>query len=288
MPYATARDGVKLYFEEAGAGAPVIFVHEYAADYRTWEPQLRYLSRQFRCVTFSARGYPPSDIPTANAAYSQAIARDDVIAVMDHLEIDKAHVVGHSMGAYTTLHVGLDYPERCRSLTVAGCGWGSDQSMREQAEQMGRAIADMFRNEGIEIAANKYANFPVRLQHRAKDPRGWAEFLRLLSEHSGEGHALTMLNVQLKRPTLYELRERLAKLTIPMLIVSGDEDDWCLDGSVLLKRTVPTAGLLVLPRSGHTITSEEPEAFSRGLFELFTAVDAGRWMAHRLPAKATT
>lgn len=281
MPYAPAKDGVRLYFEEAGSGTPVVFVHEYAADYRTWEPQLRYLSRQYRCVTFSARGYPPSDVPEADTAYSQAIARDDVIAVMDHLAIDRAHVVGHSMGAYTTLHVGLDYPQRCRSLTIAGCGWGSDPTASEQAEQFGRAIADMFRNEGIAAAADKYANFPVRLQHRAKDPRGWAEFLRWLSEHSAEGHALTMLNVQLKRPTLHELRDRLAALRIPMLVVSGDEDDWCLDGSVLLKRTVPTAGLLVLPRSGHTITSEEPEAFNRALSELFTAADSGRWMAHR-------
>ncbi|MCC6891012.1 MAG: alpha/beta hydrolase [Hyphomicrobiales bacterium] len=282
MPYATAKDGVRLYFEEVGCGTPVVFVHEYAADYRTWEPQLRFLSRQYRCVTFSARGYPPSDVPSTDTAYSQAIARDDVTTIMDHLAIDCAHIVGHSMGAYTTLHVGLDYPQRCRSLIVAGCGWGSDPAAREQAERMGRAIADMFRDEGIAAAADKYANFPVRLQHRAKDPRGWAEFVHWLSEHSAEGHVLTMLNVQLKRPTLYDLRDRLTKLAVPMLVVSGDEDDWCLDGSVFLKRTVPTAALLVLPRSGHTITSEEPEAFSRALFEVFTAVDAGRWMAHRL------
>ncbi len=282
MPYACAKDGVKLDYEEAGCGTPVVFVHEFAGDYRTWEPQIRALARQYRCVTFSARGFPPSDIPKDDAAYSQSIARDDVIAVMDDLHIDRAHVVGHSMGAYTTLHVGLDHPNRCRSLTVAGCGWGSDPNAREQVAQMASAVADMFRNEGIAIAAEKYANLPVRLQFKGKDPRGWAEFLRRLSEHSAEGHALTMLNVQLRRPTLYQLQERLRKLTLPMLVVTGDEDDWCLDGSILLKRTVPTAGLLVLPRSGHTVTSEEPEAFNRALFEFFTAADANRWMAHRL------
>jgi pimeloyl-ACP methyl ester carboxylesterase len=185
------------------------------------------------------------------------------------------------MGAYTTLNIGLDYPHRCRSLTVAGCGWGSTPGAREEAAKSGRAIADMFLNDGMVIAADKYAHFPVRLQHKGKDPRGWQEFRQWLSEHSSEGQALTIINLQLRRPTLYELKDRLAKMTLPLLIVTGDEDEWCLDGSVMLKRTVPTAGLLVLPRAGHTITSEEPEAFNRALFELFGAVDNGRWMVHR-------
>jgi pimeloyl-ACP methyl ester carboxylesterase len=285
MPYASANDGVKLYFEEAGSGAPVVFVHEYAADYRTWEPQMRALSRLYRCVTFSARGYPPSDMPTDDAAYSQAIARDDVVAVMDHLAIDRAHVVGHSMGSYTALHVGLDFPARCVSLTAAGCGWGSDPNVREQALQMAQDTAAMFSREGMPGAAEKYANYPVRLQFKGKDPRGWAEFKQWLSEHSAEAHARVMLNVQARRPTLFDLQDRLKKLAIPLLIISGDEDDWCLDGSVFLKRIAPSAGLLVLPRTGHTITSEEPEAFNRALLDFFATVETGRWMAHHAAAE---
>ena len=87
MPYVTATDGTRLYYEEVGSGTPVVFVHEYAGDYRTWEPQLRYFARQHRCVTFSARGYPPSDTPKEASRYSQDIARKDVIAVMDGLGI---------------------------------------------------------------------------------------------------------------------------------------------------------------------------------------------------------
>ena len=97
-------------------------MHEYAGDYRSFEPQMRYFSRQHRCVTYSQRGYPPSDVPRDSARYSQDIARDDVIAVMDALAIDKAHVVGHSMGAYTALHVGIEYPQRCRSLVIIAQG----------------------------------------------------------------------------------------------------------------------------------------------------------------------
>jgi pimeloyl-ACP methyl ester carboxylesterase len=97
MPHVRTRDGIRLYCEDAGTGVPVVFVHEYAADYRTWEPQMQHFSRSHRCVTYSQRGYPPSDVPDDPDKYLQDAFRDDVIAVMDGLNIDKAHIVGHSM-----------------------------------------------------------------------------------------------------------------------------------------------------------------------------------------------
>lgn len=281
MPYVTASDGTRLFYEEAGTGTPVVFVHEYAGDYRTWEPQLRHFSRQHRCVAFSSRGYPPSDIPADSQRYSQDIARMDVIAVMDGLGIGKAHVVGHSMGAYTTLHVGIRHPERCLSLTAAGCGWGSNPAERDAAKEAVKEIARKFQEDGIAVAAPWYADFPMRQAHKNKDPRGWAEFARMLGEHDGIGHAHTMLKVQLERPTLWELEPELKKLNLPLLIIVGDEDEACLDGSLLMKRRAPQAALCVIPRSGHTITSEEPAAFNTALAELFAAVEAGRWMAHK-------
>jgi pimeloyl-ACP methyl ester carboxylesterase len=289
MPTATAADGTRLYVEEAGAGTPVVFVHEYAGDHRSWEPQMRHLSRQHRCVSYSQRGYPPSDVPTDPARYAQDIARDDVIAVMDALAIDKAHVVGHSMGAYTALHVGIRYPARCLSVTAAGCGWGSnpDPAHRNTMKAMAADTGRMFADEGIAAAAAKYADAPMRQAYNHKDPRGWAEFARMLAEHSPAGHAHTMLNLQLKRPTLWEMEEELRAFSVPLLVIVGDEDDLCLDGSLFLKRTVPTAALLVLPRAGHTINSEEPAAFNAALAELFAAAEAGRWLAHKpAPSRA--
>jgi pimeloyl-ACP methyl ester carboxylesterase len=284
MAMISAPDGTKLYVEECGSGTAIVFVHEFAADYRTWEPQLRYFSRQYRCVTYSQRGYPPSDVPTDPARYSQNLARDDVIAVMDSLGIDKAHVVGHSMGAYTALHVGIQYPHRCMSVTAAGCGWGStpDPAKRDAMKVMAAEAGKMFATEGIIAAAAKYADAPMRQSFKNKDPRGWAKFARMLSEHSAEGHALTMLNLQLKRPTLWEMEAELKQFLVPLLVIVGDEDDLCLDGSVFIKRTAPTAALLVLPRAGHTITSEEPAAMNAALAELFSAVEAGRWLAHKM------
>jgi len=283
MPHATASDGTRLYYEETGIGTPVIFVHEYAADYRTWEPQMQRFSRSHRCVTYSQRGYPPSDIPTDPERYLQDVFRDDVIAVMDALKIDKAHVVGHSMGAATALHVGIRYPGRCLSVTAAGCGYGSspDPQIVEQTRAASRETGKMFANEPMSVTAPRYADGATRQTHKNKDPRGFAHFVRMLSEHSAIGHSLTMINLQARRPTLYEMEADLKVFGPPLLIVVGDEDDWCVDASIYLRRTVPTAGLLVIPRSGHTITSEEPDKFNAALAELFADAEAGRWLAHK-------
>jgi pimeloyl-ACP methyl ester carboxylesterase len=283
MPMITSTDGTRLHYEEAGSGTPVVFVHEFAGDWRTWEPQMRTFARSHRCVTYSQRGYPPSDVPSDPARYGQDIARGDVVAMMDALGIGKAHVVGHSMGAYTALHVGLRHPERCLSVTAAGCGWGSLPSpeARDSMRKVAAETAKMFSEKSMPEAAVLYGAAPSRLSHKFKDPRGYAEFVRMLSEHSAQGHALTMAMLQSKRPTLWDMEQDLKKFSVPLLIICGDEDDTCLEGSVFLKRTAPTAALLVIPRSGHTITSEEPAAVNAALAELFAAAESGRWLAHR-------
>jgi pimeloyl-ACP methyl ester carboxylesterase len=286
MPKIKTADGVNLYYEEAGAGTCVVFVHEFAGDFRTWEPQMRRFSRSHRCVTFSQRGYPPSDVPDDPARYGQDIARADVVAIMDALGIAKAHIVGHSMGAYTALHVGIRHPERCISVTAAGCGWGSlpDPAARAAMRVQAAETSKMFVEKGIVAAAAIYADTPTRQSQKYKDPRGYAEFSRMLSEHSARGQALTMAMLQSKRPTLWDMEADLKTFSVPLLIIVGDEDETCLDGSLFLRRTAPTAGLLVIPRSGHTITSEEPDAVNAALAELFAAAENGRWLAHR-PAR---
>jgi pimeloyl-ACP methyl ester carboxylesterase len=283
MPHVTSGDGTRIYYEEAGQGTPVVFVHEYAGDWRTWEPQMRYFSRAHRCVTYSQRGYPPSDVPGDANKYSQAIFRDDVIAVMDALGIDKAHVVGHSMGAATALHVGIKYPQRCLSVTAAGCGYGSspDPKVVQESRAASRETSKMFAENTMAEGAKRYGDGPTRQAQKNKDPRGYAHFIQMLSEHSSKGHALVMENLQAKRPTLWEMEADLRKFKPPLLVLVGDEDEWCVDASIFLRRIAPTAGLCVIPRSGHTITSEEPDKFNAALAELIAAAEAGRWLAHK-------
>ena len=275
MPHAPAKDGTRLYYEEAGSGTPLIFIHEFAGDYRSWEPQMRFFARYYRCIAYNARGFPPSDIPEDPARYSQAHARDDVVAVLDHLKVDRAHVVGLSMGGFAALHVGITYPQRARSLVIAGCGYGAEPDKKEKFQAECEAAAASFESNWTE-AAKKYALGPTRVQFQNKDPRGWEEFARQLSEHSPKGQALTMRGVQMRRPSLYELVGDMKKINVPALIVTGDEDDPCLEPALLMKRSITTSGLVVLPRAGHTSNIEDPDAFNRALFEFFMLVDQGR------------
>ena len=281
MPRAFIN-GVNLYYEEAGHAVPMIFVHEFAGEARSWEPQVRFFRRRYRTITFNARGYPPSDVPEDPAAYSQRQAVEDIRGVLDHLKIDKAHVVGLSMGGYAALHFGLLYPERALSLVVAGAGYGSKPEERETFRRDCAALAERFEREPMEKVAAMYAMGPARVQFRDKDPQGWDQFCELLKRQSATGHALTMRRVQITRESIYELGDRMARLTVPTLIVTGDEDDPCLEPALYMKRTIPTAGLLIIPRSGHTINLEDPDLFNRHVLDFVTAVDAGRWTPRNL------
>src|SRR3954454_19111650 len=164
MVHLTTDDGVKLYYEETGTGTPVIFVHEFAGDVRSWQPQVRYFSRRYRCIAYNARGYPPSDVPESPERYSQDRARDDIRAVLDGLKLERAHVVGLSMGAFATLHFGLAYPARALSITVAGGGYGSHPGHYRQFQEDSRRNAEAIRRDGMAKFVASYGVGPTRVQ----------------------------------------------------------------------------------------------------------------------------
>ncbi|HZT51043.1 MAG TPA: alpha/beta fold hydrolase [Stellaceae bacterium] len=279
MPYAAAGDGVRLYFEEVGEGRPLIFVHEFGGDLRSWEPQLRHFARYYRCIAFNARGYPPSDVPEDPDRYSVERAADDIAAVLDHLAIDRAHVVGLSMGGFATLHFGLRHHDRARSLAICGCGYGAEKDKRAHFQRDSEELADRFEREGSAAVAAHYAEGATRVQFQNKDPRGWREFAERLAEHSAVGSANTLRGVQARRPSLYDLVDRMAQIRVPTLIVTGDEDEACLQPGLLLKRIIATSGLAVLPKTGHLVNLEDPALFNRTLGEFLFAVELGRWPA---------
>ena len=277
MPMLAADDGVNLHYEEAGAGTPVVFVHEFAGDARSWEPQLRHFSRRYRCIAYNARGYPPSEVPEDIERYSQARARDDIRSVLDALGIERAHVVGLSMGANACLHFGIAYGQRALSLTFAGGGYGSHPAQYVAFQEASRANAEALRRHGMAQFAATYGHGPTRVQFQNKDPRGFDEYIRQLTEHSVPGSACTLLGVQARRPSFYDLTADIARLDVPLLVMVGDEDEPALETSAMIKRCALAAGLVVLPRSGHAINLEEPDLFNRLLENFFHQVELGRW-----------
>ncbi len=277
MPTATIN-GVELYYEVTGEGEPLIFSHEFAGDYRSWAPQVRALARRYRVITYSNRGYLPSAVPTDPAAYSQEQLVEDLRGLLDHLGIARAHVGGLSMGGSVALVFSLTHPERCRSVVVAGCGNGSDDPERFRSEGV-RMIAAI-RERGMAHFAEEYAHGPQRVQLLAKDPLGWREFRDALAEHSTEGSILIFDNVQRKRPPVYAFADKMRASTVPTLIIVGDEDEGCLAPGLFMKRHIRTAGLAILPMTGHTLNLEEPAAFNRLVLDFLTAVEGDCWPTH--------
>ncbi|HJQ62118.1 MAG TPA: alpha/beta hydrolase [Burkholderiales bacterium] len=276
MPYAISN-GVRLYYEEAGKGTPIVFVHEFADDLYSWEPQLRYFSRRYRCIAYNARGYPPSDVPKAVSKYSQAIATDDIANVMRHLKIRKAHIIGCSMGGFATVHFGLRYPRLALSLTAIGVGYGSDPDKQAQFAKDTEIMARRFEELGTPEAIKPYQIGPSRVQFQNKDPRGFAHFCAEFAKHSALGSANTLRGLQARRPTIYSLERSLSKLKVPLHMVTGDEDNNCLEPGIFIKRVCPSAWLTVVPATGHAVNLEEPDFFNRITVEFLAQVESGRW-----------
>ena len=275
MPYATARDSTRLYYEEAGTGSPVLFLHEFAADYASWEPQMRYFSRRHRCIAYSARGYAPSEVPAADA-FTYEHFRDDALAVLDHLGIERAHLVGLSMGAYSSLQVGLHRPQRVLSLTLAGVGSGSEPAHIDAFRESAQNNARDFETLGSAEVAKTYGNSPNRIAFKVKDPRGFLEFMEALARHDAQGSAHTQRGFQGGRPSIYAFEDRIRHLTLPALIIVGDEDDACIEPSLFLKQTIPASGLAMFPKTGHILNLEEPALFNETLERFLGLAEAGR------------
>ncbi len=270
-------DGVGLHVVSTGSGTPIVFVHEFAGDVRNWLPQIRYLAPRHRCIAFNARGYPPSDVPDRVDDYGQAQAVADIAAVMRHCGVDRAHVVGLSMGGYATLNFGIAHPRMVRSLTVCGVGHGSDPATRQDFLKAAGELAERMVALGMEKGTDAYANNPTRRRFREKDPSGFAQFNRQFAEHSALGSSLTMRGYQLRRKTVYQLEAELRRIEVPTLIVTGDDDDPCIEPSLFMKRQIRGSRLWIVPGSTHTVNLEEPAWFNDVVGRFIADVDARRW-----------
>lgn len=274
MPRMKVGD-VELYYEETGSGFPVIFCHEFAGDYRSWEPQVRHFARKYRVITYNYRGYQPSDVPTDPAAYSQDILLADMKALMEKLSIRQAHVIGIATGGNVALNFAIAHPGMTKSVIVAGAGAGTVK--REAWLASGRAMAEGMRKIGAEAIVQSIESAPQRQALRIKDPRAWDEFIGIIRELSPEGAALSMLHVLGTRKPVFELREEIEGLRMPVLVMVGDQDTPAFEPMLFVHKHARYGGLAVFPCTGHTLPVEEPELFNLLADQFLSAVDCGRW-----------
>lgn len=273
----TKSNNVKLFYEVTGEGTPIIFVHEFAGDYRSWEQQVKFFSGKYKTITFNARGFTPSEIPKDVESYSQDIALQDLVNVIKELSIAPCHVVGLSMGGFAALYVGMKYPELTRSIVVAGCGYGSVIEQQPNFRKEALEVARRFRTEDMKDFGKVYTAGPTRVQLERKNPAEYNKFVNNFLEHSSEGCALTMEGLQSARPSIYEFEDELSNMRVQTLILTGDEDEPCLEPGIFMKRKIPTSALVTFPNAGHLINLEEPEMFNNLVQNFINQVDEGNW-----------
>jgi pimeloyl-ACP methyl ester carboxylesterase len=278
MPYVDSA-GARLYYEEAGSGTPIVFVHEFSGDLWSWEKQIQHFSRRYRCVAFNARGYPPSEVPATLSAYSHRHAVDDIAAVMRALGIRKAHIMGCSMGSRSTLDFGLDYPRMALSLTMIGIGSGADPRNKTAFARSVEARAREYEELGLAGVLRKLRTAPNRVQLKQKNPRAFDDFCRRYMQHSAQGCANITRRVQGRRPSLFAMERALRALRVPAHVVVGDEDPVAVESGLFMKRVSPAVRLSVVAATGHLVNLEEPDLLHRITEDFYALVDARHWRA---------
>lgn len=278
MPFATVN-GVELFYEAVGEGQPLIFCHEFASDMRAWHQQIHWFSRNFRCISYNFRGYPPSSVPSEPAAYAHDELVTDLRGLLEHLGIDRANVVGVATGGGVALNFAIRHPELVQSLVVVGAGAGSVD--REAWVAAARTLSADIARDGMDALVDNIERAPQRQALRLKDPMSWAEFIRNMRELSPLGCSLIMAEALIGRKPLFDLEAEIAALPMPVLVAVGDRDIRGFDTSIFVSRTAPHGALCVFPFSGHLLPVEEPALFNAVVGDFLAAVTCGRWRGWR-------
>jgi pimeloyl-ACP methyl ester carboxylesterase len=275
MPYVQS-DGARLYYEEAGSGTPIVFLHEFSGDLWSWEKQIQHFSRRYQCVAFNARGYPPSDVPISPENYSHSQAVDDVAEVVRYLNLDKSHIVGCSMGSRTALDFALRYPQMALSVTMIGIGSGGDPR-EANFEEKAEARAQLYEEGGLAEVLSGLSEAPNRVQLKRKNPRAFADFCQRFMNHSAQGNAFVTRYVMARRPSLFSMDKDLTAMKVPGLVVVGDEDGAAVEAGLFLKQASPAIRLAVAPATGHLVNLEEPDLMHRLTEDFFALVESKAW-----------
>ena len=251
--FATTDDGVRLYTETTGEGEDVVFVHEFAGDCTSWEPQVRHFARRYRCTTYNARGWPPSDVPPDVAAYSQQRAVADLVAVMDALGIAKAHVVGNSMGGALAIDFALAHPERVASIVVEASGPNGFPVADDRAKYQSDLAAITSAFQG---GAATWKQQPMVVVAHA-DPRVAPLLHRMIDDNA------RIFAMQYWPDDDKSAVGRLGELRVPALFVVGDRDIALVrDAAAFAAAHIAGARIETIRGTDHLAHMEEPAAFA--------------------------
>jgi pimeloyl-ACP methyl ester carboxylesterase len=273
MPRARIN-GVSLYHEVTGRGAPLVLVHGFACGVRMWDPQVRALARSRRVIVYDVRGHGVSEAPAEAAAYSQPTSVADLGALLDHLGLRRAAVGGLSMGGNIALNFALAHPDRVSALVVADTGAGSDEAHDWAATV--HDLADRLERDGVEAFADAALANPLFARYAGQGPEAERFIRACLMTHPARGLAHTCRQVLTRRPSIYALEARLRALDVPTLLIVGEHDEPCVRVHRFMADTIPGARHVVIAGAGHLTNLEAPAVFNRAVADFLRSAARGR------------
>jgi 3-oxoadipate enol-lactonase len=242
-----------LAFETRGEGVPLVFVHGFSFDMRTWDSQVDVLSRHFQVVRYDLRGFGRSSMPTGPYSHVQ-----DLRALIEHLWLSAPVLIGLSLGANIALSFALDHPRAVRGLVLASSGLPGFAWSEPRPPDAAAAVA---KSQGVEPARQFWLNHPLFAALR-RSPTAFARVRGMIEEYSG----WHWCNVNPAAQA--EVIDRLSECVTPTLVMSGDLD---VPGyrqiAAKLSREIPGAALQTFPDAGHVINEEDPAGFSAAVLE---------------------
>jgi pimeloyl-ACP methyl ester carboxylesterase len=257
---------IVLHVEHYGTGSPtIVLMHGFGGSARNFRAQARLLQDEYRVVLFDARGHARSDAPSDPAEYQPEAFTDDVLRVIRESRSERAVVGGLSMGAGIALRFAIERPEAVHALVLASFPPPGDRGPSSWALR----FADAIDAHGLEAAGSEFVWGGDRFDSEA------ARLIRQgFLEHRPHALAATLRRVVAAHPSVSELRESLARVTIPTLIVVGSNDSPSLAPSRELARVMPHSKLVEVPDAGHIVNLDKPKVFNEILTSFLRGIDA--------------
>ncbi len=242
---------VDLYYEEYGQGIPAIFLHGFPFDHTIWEPLIPRLSANTRMILPDLRGFGRS--PVTEGVYSMRLLAEDVIHLMDRLEIEKAVVVGHSMGGYVSLAFAQAYPSRLLGLGLVATHAVADNPERRQTRYK---LAESVAHKGARVVASNMV--------KTLTPR--QELLDPINELILQAHPTGIAGALKGMAERHDLTGELSNISVPAVVIVGKSDQLLSRESVeTTAQMLPKGWLVEIPDAGHLPMFEQPEKFQAAL-----------------------
>lgn len=258
-------NGTSLYYEKTGKGNPLILIHGWTLDTRMWDDQFDIFGKQYQVIRYDSRGYGRSALPT-DEDYSHS---DDLKALMNHLQISKAHVIGLSMGGSIAIKFTLDYPESVTALiavdaTLEGYKWSPDYGTSLDS------IFSIGREVGHDAALERWLNFEI-FEPAMQNPEVATRLKEIISDYSGYAWSSNTVNwgISTDPPAI----ERLNEINIPTLVIIGgcDSPDFHTIASTL-EQQIPNVRKVVIPGVGHMANMEKSAEFNKIVLDFLSDI----------------